>query len=53
MTLQDMSNIRLIELDEATFQEYKKHLVRDYAAQGASDLACDAPLVRALTISPA
>ncbi|HKH57940.1 MAG TPA: GNAT family N-acetyltransferase [Rubrobacter sp.] len=32
MTPQDMANVRLVELDEATFQEYKKHLVRDYAA---------------------
>jgi len=32
MTPQDMANVRLVELDEVTFQEYKKHLVRDYAA---------------------
>jgi ribosomal protein S18 acetylase RimI-like enzyme len=32
MTPQYAANVRLIELDEATFQEYKKHLVRDYAA---------------------
>jgi ribosomal protein S18 acetylase RimI-like enzyme len=32
MTPQDTANIRLVELDEAPFQEYRKHLVRDYAA---------------------
>ena len=32
MTPQDMANVRLVELDEAPFREYREHLVRDYAA---------------------
>jgi ribosomal protein S18 acetylase RimI-like enzyme len=32
MTPQDTANIRLLDLAEAPFQEYRKHLVRDYAA---------------------
>lgn len=32
MTQQDTANIRLVELAEAPFREYRKHLVRDYAA---------------------
>ena len=32
MTPQDTENVRLIELDDAPYREYRKHLVRDYAA---------------------
>ena len=32
MTPQETANVRLIDLEEARFQEYRKHLVRDYAA---------------------
>ena len=39
----DTINVRLVELDEAPFLEYRKHLVRDYAADK----------VRAGTWSPA
>src|SRR5215213_4545047 len=32
MTPQDTDNVRLVELDDALYREYRKHLVRDYAA---------------------
>ena len=32
MTPQDTNNVRLVELDDAPYREYRKHLVRDYAA---------------------
>ena len=32
MTPQETENVRLIELDDAPYREYRKHLVRDYAA---------------------
>ena len=32
MTPQDTADLRLVELDEVPFREYRKHLVRDYAA---------------------
>jgi ribosomal protein S18 acetylase RimI-like enzyme len=32
MNPQETSNVRLVDLAEAPFQEYRKHLVRDYAA---------------------
>ena len=32
MNPQETSNVRLVDLAEARFQEYRKHLVRDYAA---------------------
>jgi len=32
MTSQDTDNITLVELDDASYREYRKHLVRDYAA---------------------
>jgi hypothetical protein len=32
MTPQGTSNVRLVELDETPYREYREHLVRDYAA---------------------
>ena len=32
MTSQEIDSISLVELDEAPYQEYRDHLVRDYAA---------------------
>jgi len=32
MTPQETDNIRLLELDDAPYREYREHLVRDYAA---------------------
>ena len=32
MTQHGTGNIRLVELDEAAYREYREHLVRDYAA---------------------
>ena len=32
MTHQDTANVRLVELHDAPYREYRKHLVRDYAA---------------------
>ena len=32
MTPQGTDNVRLVDLDDATYREYRKHLVRDYAA---------------------
>jgi ribosomal protein S18 acetylase RimI-like enzyme len=32
MTPQETDNVRLVELDDAPYREYRKHLVRDYAA---------------------
>jgi len=32
MTPQDTANLRLVELDEASYREFREHLVRDYAA---------------------
>jgi RimJ/RimL family protein N-acetyltransferase len=32
MTLQEPENVTLVEMEEATFREYRRHLVRDYAA---------------------
>ena len=32
MTQQGTDNIRLVELDEAAYREYREHLLRDYAA---------------------
>ncbi len=32
MTPQGADNVRLVDLDDATYREYRKHLARDYAA---------------------
>jgi RimJ/RimL family protein N-acetyltransferase len=32
MTQQDSDDVRLVELDDAPYREYRQHLVRDYAA---------------------
>jgi RimJ/RimL family protein N-acetyltransferase len=32
MTVQEPENVTLVEMEEATFREYRRHLVRDYAA---------------------
>ena len=32
MTQQDSDDVRLVELDDTTYREYRHHLVRDYAA---------------------
>ena len=32
MTIQEPENVTLIEMDEASFREYRSHLARDYAA---------------------
>ena len=37
MSPQDTENVRLIELDDAPYREYIKHLVRDYAADKVLD----------------
>jgi len=32
MTPNDTNNVRLVELDDAPYHEYRRDLVRDYAA---------------------
>jgi len=40
MTPQRTGNIRLVELDEAAYPEYREHLVRDFAADKVRAGAC-------------